>query len=103
MLVEKTQQEFIKNGFISTSKFMIFNFKAKATRALWVTVLSGWLAKGIQVLIAKINYYNYFITYANWFHCFYWNNSSLKNRMLLQRIPAASSVFSCGNQKQQQE
>lgn len=82
---------------------MIFNFKAKATTALWVTVLSGWLAKGIQDLIAKINYYNYFITYANWFHCFYWNNSSLKNRMLLQRIPAASSVFSCGNQKQQQK
>ena len=79
---------------------MIFNFKAKETTALWVTVLSGWLAKGIQDLIAKINYYNYFITYANWF---YWNNSSLKNRMLLQRIPAASSVFSCGNQKQQQK
>ena len=24
----------------------------------------------MQHLIAKINYYNYFITYANWFHCF---------------------------------
>lgn len=44
----------------------------------------------MQHLIAKINYCNYFITYANWFHCFYWNNSSLRKGMVLQWISAVS-------------